>query len=267
MIFYGACTITCLSKFILPVNFFFYLLLNITSGAENKNEQILKLKIGFLRVRIESPSIIRITLSHGDSFSKKESLSVLRQDETAVWQKTDMTGLLLIRTDSLLVEISKENGTITFRDRQKKKILEAAPCTESSFVPAVVQGENVFNIRQNFLLSKEEALYGLGEFEDAVVNWRNHDVLLEQANRTDINPFLVSTNGYGLFWDNYSSSKFHDGEDGTYFWSQVADQIDYYFVSGKYFRDIIKKNGFLEHEENFGFLYGRTDTGSQKKDI
>lgn len=34
------------------------------------------------------------------------------------------------------------------------------------------------------------------------------------------------------------------------------DGVDYHFVSGKYFRDTIKKNGFLEHEENFGFLYG-----------
>ena len=32
--------------------------------------------------------------------------------------------------------------------------------------------------------------------------------------------------------------------------------IDYRFVSEKRFRDTIKKNGFLEHEENFGCLYG-----------
>ncbi len=34
------------------------------------------------------------------------------------------------------------------------------------------------------------------------------------------------------------------------------DGVDYYFVSEKYFRDAIKNNGFLEYEENFGFLYG-----------
>ena len=28
------------------------------------------------------------------------------------------------------------------------------------------------------------------------------------------------------------------------------------FVSEKYFRDMVKKDGFLEHEENFGRLYG-----------
>ncbi len=31
---------------------------------------------------------------------------------------------------------------------------------------------------------------------------------------------------------------------------------DYHFVSEKYFRGAIKKNGFLEYEENFGHFYG-----------
>jgi len=34
------------------------------------------------------------------------------------------------------------------------------------------------------------------------------------------------------------------------------DGVDYHFVSEKYFRDTIRKRGFLEYEENFGFLYG-----------
>ncbi|MDO8525925.1 MAG: guanylate kinase [Candidatus Omnitrophota bacterium] len=34
------------------------------------------------------------------------------------------------------------------------------------------------------------------------------------------------------------------------------DGADYYFVPEKYFRAAIKKGGFLEFEENFGYLYG-----------
>jgi guanylate kinase len=34
------------------------------------------------------------------------------------------------------------------------------------------------------------------------------------------------------------------------------DGRDYHFVSKRYFRSAIKKNGFLEYEENFGHLYG-----------
>ncbi len=34
------------------------------------------------------------------------------------------------------------------------------------------------------------------------------------------------------------------------------DGADYRFVSEKYFRNAIDKKGFLEYEENFGYLYG-----------
>ena len=34
------------------------------------------------------------------------------------------------------------------------------------------------------------------------------------------------------------------------------DGVDYHFVSEKYFRETVKKNGLLEHEENFGAMYG-----------
>jgi guanylate kinase len=34
------------------------------------------------------------------------------------------------------------------------------------------------------------------------------------------------------------------------------DGVDYFFVSEKYFRGVVKKDGFLEYEENFGYFYG-----------
>ena len=37
---------------------------------------------------------------------------------------------------------------------------------------------------------------------------------------------------------------------------EEAEGVDYFFVSEKYFRNMVEKDGFLEHEENFGHLYG-----------
>ena len=48
-----------------------------------------------------------------------------------------------------------------------------------------------------------------------------------------VNPFLISTNGYGVLWDNYSSTKFEDTKEGYSFTSEVGDASDYYFVYGK----------------------------------
>ena len=44
---------------------------------------------------------------------------------------------------------------------------------------------------------------------------------------------LVSTNGYGIFWNNASASKANNRfVHVLYLTASVADQIDYYFLGG-----------------------------------
>ena len=62
------------------------------------------------------------------------------------------------------------------------------------------------------------------------------------ANRDKPIPFLVSTNQYGLLWDNYSDTYFSFLGAATRTMSirsTVADQIDYYVVSGPVIDSII----------------------------
>ncbi len=65
------------------------------------------------------------------------------------------------------------------------------------------------------------------------MNYRGHDVTLVQENRIAVVPVVVSTKNYGILWDNYSMTKFHDGADGMHLWSEVGDGIDYYFIVGE----------------------------------
>src|SRR5690242_10824402 len=64
------------------------------------------------------------------------------------------------------------------------------------------------------------------------MNYRGKKIKLVQANRNSAVPFFVSTLGYGIFWDNYSKTLFADNVDTTSLWSEVADNIDYYFFYG-----------------------------------
>ena len=54
-----------------------------------------------------------------------------------------------------------------------------------------------------------------------------------QGNTDDYVPFMVSTRGYGLFWDNYSPTLFEDKPEATTFKSDVGDCVDYYFMLGR----------------------------------
>ena len=71
------------------------------------------------------------------------------------------------------------------------------------------------------------------------MNYRGKSVLLLQANMDIVNPFLISTNGYGVLWDNYSSTKFEDTKEGYSFTSEVGDASDYYFVYGKNMDEVL----------------------------
>ena len=55
---------------------------------------------------------------------------------------------------------------------------------------------------------------------------------LVQSNTVDVTPVLVSAAGYGILWDNYSKTIFDDSGNATSLWSEVGDNIDYYFFYG-----------------------------------
>jgi alpha-D-xyloside xylohydrolase len=55
-------------------------------------------------------------------------------------------------------------------------------------------------------------------------------------------PVMLSTKGYGLFWDNYSASNFYGAEAGNTkfkYVSESGNMVDYYFVYGPDFDQVI----------------------------
>jgi alpha-D-xyloside xylohydrolase len=83
-----------------------------------------------------------------------------------------------------------------------------------SFIPAPVDGQNQYAIYQAFKSPGDEALYGLGQHQEGMMNYKGKDVLLLQQNSDVAVPFMVSNKNYGLLWDNYSITRF--GETRQY---------------------------------------------------
>ena len=87
-------------------------------------------------------------------------------------------------------------------------------------------------MKQAFRLTPDEGIFGLGRRQDGLMNYRGHTVKLVQTNTDAVTPFLVSTNLYGVLWDNYSKTIFDDGPAGASLSSEVADGVDYYLIAG-----------------------------------
>jgi alpha-D-xyloside xylohydrolase len=142
-----------------------------------------------------------------------------------------------LQTDLLRVEYDNKTKNISFFDKKTgKQIL-----TERSraFEPIEILNDKAYSISQAFSLYPDEAIYGLGQYQEGILNYRGQKANLVHANREIANPVLLSTNNYLIYWDNYSKTRFSDNQDGATFWSEVGDGISYYFIYGENMSDAI----------------------------
>ncbi|MCE5301183.1 MAG: DUF4968 domain-containing protein, partial [Spirochaetia bacterium] len=182
-----------------------------------------------LNIEVFSSDIIRVNYALLGS-KKRQSLVVTMKPEVSEVSVEETVHGLEVQTDNIRVVVDKNSLGVRFHELSGP-VLSEKPGTRL-VMPAVVSKEKTFHAGVGFTRLPNEGIYGLGQYEEGFMNYKNCDVLMIQANRVIVNPFLVSSRGYGILWDNYSESKFHAGEKDFSFWSEVADGIDYYFVHG-----------------------------------
>jgi alpha-D-xyloside xylohydrolase len=102
-----------------------------------------------------------------------------------------------------------------------------------------------YHTKLEFEWADGEALFGLGSHEEGMLNLRGQHQYLYQQNMKAVVPVLVSTRGYGVLMDSCSLMTFHDDDSGSYLWTDVDDELDYYFLYGPEFDQIVHQLRFL----------------------
>jgi len=164
-----------------------------------------------IKLEVFSENIIHVIASPSEQFSADKSLMVINKPNLKVkWDLKEQDGNLFMTTSSLLVKISLETGEIKFLDNSGNDLLEENTGGGKSFQPVEIQGNEYYTIQQIFESPDDEAFYGLGQHQHNYMNYKGKDVELYQHNIVASVPFLVSSKGYGILWDNYSLTKFGD---------------------------------------------------------
>ncbi|UCE06823.1 MAG: DUF4968 domain-containing protein [bacterium] len=192
-----------------------------------------------LIIKVYSDDIIQIIGSPDNSQSAPTSLIV--DDKKTLQTKfkiNKQSKEIHLITNKLKVIINDHNGEITVKNINDEIIFQEG-CRQ--ITPGVVLQERVNHIKQSFQWADDETLYGLGQHQEGIFNWRGCYVELFQLNMRAIVPFLLSTKGYGILWDNYSYTKFNDTHFDSFFWSEVGDAINYFFIYGPDPDILIKK--------------------------
>lgn len=234
-------------------------------GVESKSHSA-----DFIRISVVQDNIIHVEAGKKEQASKLVSLIVEPHSlQTGVdWEISKRKGVLTLTTEKAGVKIWLKSGKVSFFDQAEGMILEEEV---REIVPAIVGGEDTYHIKQGFVWTKDEAIFGLGQHQEGHMNYRGKKVILEQENTVVAIPFLISTQGYGILWDNYSETHFSDNEEGSYLWSRVGDQIDYYYIYGPEFDDIISGFRSLSGEApmfpkwSLGYIQSRCRIPSQKE--
>ncbi|MBP7613329.1 MAG: DUF5110 domain-containing protein [Paludibacter sp.] len=218
------------------INFVVFLLvLSLGASAQSyqKTNLGIKAQINATDVEIQffGPSTVRVLKSPVGKIFTKESLSVIKKPETtkmAIHQQGDVVSL---KSNQLKVDVDLKSGKVSYTTLAGALLMseKASGATFADFNDA---GSKTYTVSQFFTLDSDENIYGLGQQQRGKLSLRNAKINMVQGNTDDYVPFLVSTKGYGLFWDNYSPTLFQDNAEGTLFKSDVGDCIDYYFMLG-----------------------------------
>ncbi|MDF1551366.1 MAG: glycoside hydrolase family 31 protein, partial [Bacteroidales bacterium] len=211
---------------------------------KDENGITLSLRDGKLRIELISPSIARVMYTCTDSFSTRPGLVVLEKENTYNnWNFQDAGEELILSTEKMKIRINKSTTSIRYFNASDSLLLSESEAKPRSMTPAIVLNEKTWNSEVFFDWKIDEGLYGLGQFQDGLMNYRGHNRTLVQDNTITINPVLISDRGYGIYVDNYSQMEFRDKQDSIKapgaedyrtgsIWCEVADQADYYFMAG-----------------------------------
>ncbi len=194
---------------------------------------------GTLKLQVCSDSIVHVAYSPNGDFPKRPDYVVTKQSWDPVQWKMDSSAKDITLSTSLVkVTIEKETGAVTFGEPSGKQLFRDA---KRIMTPEVVNGEKTYRAETVVeMYGTHEGFYGLGQHQAGVWNYHGESVDVSQENTNIAVPVLLSSNGYGIFWNNTSRSRFNNRfVHVMYISSEVADTIDYYFIYGPEFDKIV----------------------------
>jgi len=182
---------------------------NAQAIEQSANGVTLHYSGGALHVAVCSERVIRVEASPTDEFPKPIVPTVIRPCGGAPFTVSSNATTVSIKTGALRVEIDRARDSVRFLTAAGQPLLSEQPNGGRTITPVDVDGTQTHEIRQDFLLSPDEALYGLGQHQEGFLNLRDIPIRLLQANTNISIPFLISTNGYGLLWNNAALTDFN----------------------------------------------------------
>ncbi len=214
--------------------------------ARAADDLLVPTRVGMVRLQVFSPRAIRVVA--GPALPKSFVVLAKPLGKGWTWSATGVEARL--RTSVLETRVDRRTGRVAFYDLDGRPIIAE-------------KGRDLADgaVRQAFTLAPGEAIYGLGQHQSGALDYRGTTVRLQQENMEIAIPFLLSSRGYGLLWDNASVTDVNvgAGDKGAIPTAALRADDGTPGLTGHYFTGTdFSKEAFTRTDPNVDFDWSRT---------
>ena len=138
-----------------------------------------------------------------------------------------------IKTGKLEVVFGLERGDLSFSTRSGELLLKEGSSVPRTYESVEINGDRTFRVTDRFRPTSTEALYGLGQHQNGMFNYRGATVELAQNNADVALPLLVSSKGYAVMWNTAALTYVDNRFPLELTFNSIAGScVDYYFIYG-----------------------------------
>lgn len=206
----------------------------IVKGTCTIERNALLWRLGSEVVRVEpwGANSIRVRISLGPHDDNPGALLDSQSVEFIATQDENGGGQLTV--GELAVQV-KNNGYLRFTRSADGTELLAEKAIHSWWPGPrnfTAGDHNHYRIEQQFCAYDSERIFGLGQYQHGNLDQKGLVLDLVQRNGEVSIPFLVSSRGYGMLWNNPAVGRVELGRSATRWVADSATQIDYWITAG-----------------------------------
>ncbi len=165
---------------------------------------------GSVRLTVMRDDIVRVTTATGNSPDPAESIMVVADAVESDFEVSESDGMVRLETPGMAAEVSLSDGKIKFFGSDGEPLLSGLNSGEFGSVTRDPEParDGFHALRQAWRAGDGESWYGLGQHQGGQVDLNGENVRLTTHNMIITLPYLVSTGGWGILWDNNAETFF-----------------------------------------------------------
>ena len=182
----------------------------VQSFTQDADGATLTMQPGVMKLQVCGERIFRVTYAPGTELPAGQSFVVINMWPAAPgFQFESDPQEIVLSTSAITLLVDRATGALRFLDSGDQVLLEEPADGGKSMTPVTVNGEQTHRPMQTFQCPADEALFGMGQFQEGLWDYRGIPLELRQTNTHIAAPMLLSSKGYGLLWDNASFTDFN----------------------------------------------------------